>query len=70
MINDPWITATCDKCGGESEQMDLCSLAGGGWDERNIKRTLEREGWKVDGNNAYCEDCSAEMAEEDEDDDS
>lgn len=57
MMNDPTITVTCDGCGHDSEPMDLCSLAHGGWDARNIPKRLIREGWKQDGNRWICEDC-------------
>ena len=57
-INDPTITVTCDKCGEETNPMEMCALAGGEWDERYIKPKLERRGWKFDGDNAICEMCA------------
>ena len=57
MINDPTITASCDGCGDE-EEMELTPLAGGSWDDRNVKRTLEKRGWVFDGDKCYCEDCA------------
>ncbi len=62
-INDPMITVTCDECGVETEPMGLTSLAGGGWDDRNIKRRLERMNWKVDGEKTICDEC-VEAAQE------
>lgn len=64
MINDPTITATCDKCHMDTEPMEMCSLAGGGWDQRHIKRQLERSGWKVKGDTTLCEECAEEDADD------
>lgn len=59
-INDPTITATCDTCGFESDPMELCSLAGGGWDARHIAGKLRRMGWTVKGDETTCGECSEE----------
>jgi|GEM_PF-6152693 len=59
-INYPTITATCDKCDYTTDEMELCDLAGGGWDARYIKPKLERLGWKFEGDKALCEDCATE----------
>ena len=64
MINDPTITATCDRCNEETDQMELCSLAGGGWDDRYIKNKLIRWGWRVTGTETICENCVQAEAEE------
>ena len=56
-INEPSITATCDTCGEQSEPMEMCALAGGGWDERDIKRSLKRQRWRVEGESTTCENC-------------
>lgn len=57
-FNDPTITASCDSCDTLSEEMELCAVSGGGWDERNVEGKLKRWGWKVDGRNTLCEDCA------------
>ena len=58
MINDPTITATCDNCGYTTDEMEMCALAGGGWDDRYIESKLTKWGWTIDGDKTYCEDCS------------
>lgn len=67
-ICEPYIHVECDKCGEVSDGMDLTMLAGGGWDARNIKRRLERNGWRVTGGKAHgeetiCPECVAIEAE-------
>lgn len=63
MINDPRITATCDECEIDSDEMEMCALAGGGWDDRYIDGKLRKWGWKVDGDRTICEDCAAQAAQ-------
>lgn len=53
-INEARITASCDWCDETTDEMDLTSLAGGGWDARNIPRKLDRMGWQVDGDKVFC----------------
>ncbi len=38
--------------------MELCSLAGGGWDERYVLKHLAKQGWKIDGKVTTCEQCN------------
>ena len=66
MISDAFVTATCDKCSA-TEDVELTALAGHAWDERNVKRHLERNGWRVDDDldHCICEEC-AEAEEEEE----
>lgn len=57
MVNDPTITVTCDKCGCE-EELELTSLAGGGWDSRDVNRQLKRRGWRgTEDTKTICPDC-------------
>ena len=56
-LNDPTITATCDECSESSDPMELCCLAGGGWDERYVPDKLKKRGWKIDGDRTICPDC-------------
>jgi hypothetical protein len=58
-INEPTIKVECDKC-GESDEYDLTMLAGGGWDDRNLKRKMERGGWVIVGPDAFCSNCAPE----------
>ena len=59
-LNDPTITATCDMCGEESDEMKMCPLAKGSFDDRHIAKRLEHQSWKledgVDGT-IICPDC-------------
>ena len=57
-VNEPRTTVTCDTCGCELE-FDLTALAGGGWDDRNIRPKLVQWKWKVenDGDITTCPDC-------------
>ena len=61
-IDEPGITATCDKCRYTSDPMELTALAGSGWDARNIPARLKRDGWKVidNGKTTICAECEAE----------
>lgn len=54
--SDAFITVECDSC-GYSDQYELCALAGGGWDERDIDRKLRRQGWEVKDGKDLCSDC-------------
>lgn len=56
-IDDPIITATCDGCQYTTDPIALTSLAGGGWDARNIQAKLLRWGWKIDGDRLTCPEC-------------
>lgn len=57
-ICEPYITAECDKCGEPTEDMEMTRLANGGWDARNIKLWLRRDGWLVDGDTTTCPECA------------
>lgn len=59
-IWDPMVQAECDKCGFVSDPMEMTSLAGGGWDTRNIPARMKREGWVIDGDTTICADCAEE----------
>lgn len=56
-IGEPMISVECDKCGEASDPMGLTMLAGGGWDDRNVRPRLKREGWLVEGNSTICPEC-------------
>lgn len=66
MIGEPALVVECDECTVETDPLPLCSLAGGGWDERHIKATLEKMGWFVERDRTVCEECYAKLLEEDE----
>jgi hypothetical protein len=54
----------CDKCGEVTDPMELTSLAGGGWDARNIADKLKRQGWTVRGfGDTICPECSEQKSE-------
>jgi len=59
-LNEPHITAMCDKCNYETDPMEMTALVGNGWDARYIKKRLEREGWKIDGETWICPECQIE----------
>ena len=61
-ILDPYIHVECDKCGEVTDGMNLTSLAVGGWDDRNIKPKLKRDGWGVYGDQTICPECVAIQA--------
>ena len=44
---DACIMVECDNC-HETTEIFLTALAGGAWDERNVARKLEHEGWVTD----------------------
>jgi hypothetical protein len=58
-MDEPRISVTCDsKRGCQYEEiLELTSLAGGGWDDRNVERELKRAGWQIDGDTYICPDC-------------
>lgn len=62
-IGEPHIEVECDKCNEVSDPMGLTMLAGGGWDDRNIKPRITREGWRIEGNETICPECVAAEAE-------
>ena len=69
MICEPQITVVCDGDGcGEEDYFSLTSLAGGGWDGRNLSACLKRAGWAEVGEKHFCpgcvEDGEAEAAQE------
>ena len=62
MISDAYVMVTCDNC-SESQEVELTALGSrGSWDERGVKRHLERDGWQVDPD--LCELCVETLAEE------
>lgn len=63
-ILEPVIMAECDQCGGCTDTMHMTSLAGGGWDTRNIPSQLKRWGWVVDGDKTICDECAQTSAKE------
>lgn len=65
MINEPTITASCDKCDYTTDPMEMCALAGGGYDDRYIEGKLKRDGWTVVNGMHLCEECSAEAEDDD-----
>jgi hypothetical protein len=68
MRSEPLITVTCDRCMLESLEVGL-TATGMGYDERNIDRELESNGWVATGSQDICPGCQEdEMAEEIEDD--
>jgi hypothetical protein len=57
MIHDPIIDVECDKC-GSVEQFPMTALARNSWDERELRRSMERQGWRIDGEDKHaCPDC-------------
>lgn len=63
-LDEPTISAICDKCDEVSDPMTMTALAGGGWDSRNIPRRLERDGWRIEGHKLTCPECIALEEEE------
>ena len=64
MIEKPRIPVVCDKCGID-EWHEMTALAGGGWDTRELKRMLERGGWRVyDDGCCGCPECVKEEQED------
>lgn len=60
--SDAYIVVSCDKCKDEEadETVELCSLAGGGWDERDVDAVLRRRRWTKKGGGDICPECTAE----------
>ncbi len=66
MLEEPRITLFCDSC-GDVEAFDLTSLAGGGWDDRNVKDDAEWYGWEwTDIDHHRCPGCVEDAEQEDE----
>lgn len=59
-IGEAMIHVECDKCLHVTDPMTMTSLAGGGWDARDIPAKLKRGGWRVDGIVTICPDCVEE----------
>lgn len=58
-IGNPVVTVTCDRqyCDYATDY-GLTPLAGHGWDARNLKSEMRRDGWTTDGAEQVCPDCS------------
>jgi hypothetical protein len=56
-MDAPFIKAECDHCGEVTDEMEMTSLAGGGWDARNVIPRLKREGWRIKDDKFTCPDC-------------
>jgi hypothetical protein len=65
MRSEPKQIVNCDKCGDEIE-LDLCALAGGGWDDRYADAQLKRNGWRTMGDEDICDSCIDDEAEDEE----
>lgn len=65
MRSDAYIRVACDVCEdpGMDEEISLCALANGGWDERNVNARLHRAGWRVEDEKDICPNCVEEMEE-------
>ena len=65
MRSDAFIRVSCDVCEdpGMDEEIILCALAGGGWDERNVNALLHRAGWRVEGEKDICSNCVEDREE-------
>ncbi len=59
MIGDPSVEITCDKC-SHNQGYSMTPLVRQSWDMRDLKKHLERDGWKVDGDTHICESCQEE----------
>ena len=56
MISDAYVRVECDDCSCEDE-VELTATVRG-WDDRNVKSWLERNGWVILGEYRHvCEDC-------------
>lgn len=53
MIGEPKSVVECDGC-EDVHYYDMTPLASGSYDERNLKRTLERDRWILDGDLTFC----------------
>lgn len=64
MIQAATISVECDNC-GDSVSYELTKLAAPGeWDQRNLMKQMEKDGWTVYGDKTYCDAC--DIQEEDE----
>jgi hypothetical protein len=54
---EPLMTVSCDRCETYEDEYGLTSLARGGWDDRNVQRQMERNGWKTIDGEDICPDC-------------
>lgn len=67
MISKPIVTVTYDMRDCDySEEFNLTATARDGYDERNLKWEMERNGWiQIDGKD-ICEDCYQDMTREED----
>lgn len=59
MLCEPMIEVCCDGECGSSIFVELTTTARG-YDERNVEADILSEGWEIDGDNHYCEDCDVQ----------
>jgi len=57
MILSPTIKVECDEC-SDDEEYSMTALAGGGWDDRNLARAMEKDGWITVGDRHFCGGCA------------
>lgn len=62
-IESPIIRVECDKC-GEVDEYGMTSLAGGGWDDRNLAAAMKRDGWVQRDGRDICSGCIDDEREE------
>jgi len=66
MRSDAYIRVECSGDGCDLvEEIELTALARSSWDERNVTKALERQGWTAKEDEDYCEECSTQRAEKD-----
>ena len=64
MLSEPFVVATCDYCPA-TEEVPLMDLGRQGYDDRNVRATLESWGWTLnDAGEDMCPDCSFECTVE------
>lgn len=70
MKSEAYIKIECNDCHDELE-IGLTALAiNTCWDERNVPRHVERNGWEwVDEDEQYCMECKTKHEEEEESED-
>lgn len=56
----PYVLVTCDEC-GDSQEVELCALARGAWDERYVNRQLEQWDWAITDEQDICPGCAEEQ---------
>jgi len=56
MISEGYVRVSCDDC-GDDEEILMTSLAGGGYDTRNVDGRLKQCGWQVDDDQHFCPNC-------------